>query len=279
MLQLLLLLGLKVNFCLGFVITRKTSRPLSYITSVPGDHVIGQRFKVTGIKYRDNKYANLKVFGDCGDPYGEVLSFLRHDDEIIAVGFKEFYGQTWIQHLVDEKKQGLYKGDSPRDVYLGWSPQDISGSRWLKRIDERSPGPREGYDSSNLFARIIRGEVPSHKVFETKESFAMLDAFPVARFHCLLLPKRPSMDIGDLSEADSSFLQDLPRLVAAVKKASGAPAVKVFTNAGAEAGQRVFHTHFHVVPRFDEEASLASSGKMIDPADADIVLSLLHQAL
>jgi histidine triad (HIT) family protein len=274
-----LVAALQLGVCLGFYPSRLISSKFSLTLQAVHSDIIGQRFKVTGVRYRDDKYANLKVYGDCGDPYDEVLSYLRHGDEILAVGYKDFNGQTWIQHLVDENKQGLYKGDCPRDVYLGWSPQDISGSRWLQQIDNRSAGPRTGYDANNIFAKIIRGEVPSYKVFESKDSFAILDAFPVARFHCLLLPTRPSMDISDLSGADYGFLQDLPRLVAAVKQASGAPAVKVFTNAGFEAGQRVFHTHFHVVPCFDENSDFSSNSGILCPMEAEETLRKIHDAL
>ena len=91
----------------------------------------------------------------------------------------------------------------------------------------KDPTP-DGYDHDNLFAKILRGDIPSFKVFETEQCYAFLDAFPVARFHCLIIPKIPSIDVGDLpADTASAFLMELPRLVAAVKKASGAPAVKV----------------------------------------------------
>eukprot|EP00614_Pseudopedinella_elastica_P010715 CAMPEP_0172601238 /NCGR_PEP_ID=MMETSP1068-20121228/21403_1 /TAXON_ID=35684 /ORGANISM="Pseudopedinella elastica, Strain CCMP716" /LENGTH=98 /DNA_ID=CAMNT_0013402159 /DNA_START=202 /DNA_END=494 /DNA_ORIENTATION=- len=97
----------------------------------------------------------------------------------------------------------------------------------------------------------------------------MLDAFPVARFHCLLLPKVASIDTTDLSpEAAEGFLKELPKLAAAVKKASGAPAVKILNNCGVEAGQIVFHTHFHVIPRFAKGDNLDSASTLISPDDA-----------
>ena len=97
----------------------------------------------------------------------------------------------------------------------------------------------------------------------------MLDAFPAERYHCLLLPKAACVDVGDLSPgAAAGVLRELPRLVAAVKQASGAPAVKVLSNAGAEAGQVVFHTHFHVIPRFTRSESLTSATTMVDKEQA-----------
>lgn len=244
--------------------------------------IIGSHLRVKGIEFREGKFANLKVYAEPGDPYGEVLSFLRHGDEIFAVGYKEFAGQSWVQHVVDEKARGLYKGDQPRDLHLGWSPRDISGSRWLEVVDEPTrtrPAP-PGYDASNVFARVLRGELPSFRVFETPFSVALLDVYPAARFHCLLISKQPSIDVSDLdANSASNFLRDLPRLVSAVKAASGAPGVQVISNVGAAAGQRVMHTHFHVIPRFSEADSLAPSLSMIGSEDASDSLSRLQEEL
>lgn len=138
----------------------------------------------------------------------------------------------------------------------------------------------EGYDPNNLFAKILRGEIPSHKVYETEHAFAILDAFPVARYHCLLLPKVASCNVGDLNvENAAGFLKELPRLVAAVKKASGAPSVKVISNAGAEAGQIIFHTHFHVIPRFKTNDSMESASTMVDKDEATESLTELQKHL
>lgn len=84
----------------------------------------------------EGRFANLKVFDDAGDPYGEVLSFLRHGDVIECTDYVVFAGQSWIQHLVDESKQGLYKGEEPKPPYTAWSPEDIAGFRWLHPVDE-----------------------------------------------------------------------------------------------------------------------------------------------
>lgn len=136
------------------------------------------------------------------------------------------------------------------------------------------------YDTNNLFAKIIRKEIPSYVVFETEHAYAMLDAFPVSRFHCLLLPKAESKDCSDLEpEIAAKFLSELPRLVKAVRAASGAPAIKVMSNAGAEAGQVVFHTHFHVIPRSSTSDSMASSASMIAPEEAAECLRILQANL
>lgn len=256
---------------------------------------VGRTFRVMGVNYREGAYANLKVFAEPGDPYGKVISLLRHGDEIVCTGYRNFAGQTWIEHMVDESERGLYLGDSPSEPYLAWSPQDISGSRWLQpmdvtvatSLDKNAASADEmlrqtpaGYDKDNLFAKIIRGEMPSYKVFETPSAYALLDAFPAARFHCLLLPKAASVDMSDLDASTAAaFLQELPRLAAAVKAASGAPAVQVISNAGAAAGQVVMHTHVHVVPRFGGEVGLEGASAMIEPEEAEACLMALESHL
>eukprot|EP00035_Acanthoeca_spectabilis_P022494 m.444076 g.444076 ORF g.444076 m.444076 type:complete len:146 (-) comp19042_c0_seq1:186-623(-) len=112
----------------------------------------------------------------------------------------------------------------------------------------------EGYDKGNLFAKIIAGEIPCHKVFETEHALAILDAFPTREGHCLLLPKGETVDVRDMSEdLAAKALSALPKLTSIVTKATGCSGVNVIANAGADAGQMVFHTHFHVIPRFPDD--------------------------
>ena len=101
------------------------------------------------------------------------------------------------------------------------------------------------YDNDNIFAKILKGEIPSYKIFETDHTVAILDAFPVTKGHALLLPKKIGFqDISEMSEQDSADLfAQLPKLCNLVKKATNAEAVNVFSNLGASAGQMVFHPH------------------------------------
>lgn len=96
----------------------------------------------------------------------------------------------------------------------------------------------EKYDPKNVFALIIAGKIPSYKIFETPHALAILDAYPCTAGHALLLPKAPCVSLLDMSpEVASAFLAELPRLSKLVQAATGAPAVKVIQNSGAEAGQ------------------------------------------
>ena len=126
------------------------------------------------------------------------------------------------------------------------------------------------YDSSNIFAKILRGEIPSHKVFETEHCVAILDAFPMAEGHSLLLPKAPCISVLDMSaDVAAHVLSQLPRLAKLVQAATGAPGVNILQNSGAVAGQVVFHCHFHVIPRFEgDKAVVLKKGVKLENADA-----------
>ena len=122
------------------------------------------------------------------------------------------------------------------------------------------------YDDSNVFAKILRGELPSHKIYEDAETFAFMDIMPRGDGHCLVIPKTPSRNILD---ADP---QSLATLIASVQKVSRA-VVKAFSADGVTVqqfnepagGQIVFHLHFHVIPRFDGVALRPHSGEMEKP--------------
>ena len=110
----------------------------------------GTRLRVNGVEMtrqsNDKRFANLKVYENPGDPYCEVLSFLRHGDVIVATGFEAYAGQSWVQHDVDESERGLHKGETPRSPYVGWSPCDLAGHVWLvpaddDEIDEEDDAP------------------------------------------------------------------------------------------------------------------------------------------
>ena len=122
------------------------------------------------------------------------------------------------------------------------------------------------YEDTNVFAKILRGELPSHKIYEDADTFAFMDIMPRGDGHCLVIPKTPSRNILD---ADP---QSLATLIASVQKVSRA-VVKAFSADGVTVqqfnepagGQIVFHLHFHVIPRFDGVALRPHSGEMEKP--------------
>lgn len=107
------------------------------------------------------------------------------------------------------------------------------------------------YDSDNIFAKIIGGDIPSAKVTETDDVIVIMDAFPQTKGHCLIIPKAPSRNFLEMGAADIAPLMEMVQKVGrAVTKALSPDGVMIGQFNGAPAGQTVFHTHFHVIPRY-----------------------------
>jgi len=108
------------------------------------------------------------------------------------------------------------------------------------------------YDPSNVFARILRGEIPAQKIFEDERTLAFMDVMPQADGHTLVIPKTEAENIFDLpQESLAATILTTQRIARAVQKAFDAPGILVAQLNGRGAGQSVFHIHFHVIPRFD----------------------------
>lgn len=109
----------------------------------------------------------------------------------------------------------------------------------------------EAYDPNNVFAKILRGEIPSHKVYEDEHTLAFMDVMPQTDGHTLVIPKAPSRNLLDAQPDQLGHLfATVQRVAKAVKVAFAADGVLVqqFNEAGA--GQTVFHLHVHILPRF-----------------------------
>ena len=107
----------------------------------------------------------------------------------------------------------------------------------------------EPYDDSNIFARILRGEVPSSKVYEDEQVLAFNDIHPLAPTHILVIPKGPYVSWDDFSEkASDAEIAGLVRAVGKVARDAGLvePGYRVLANVGAHGGQEVPHLHLHV---------------------------------
>jgi histidine triad (HIT) family protein len=124
-----------------------------------------------------------------------------------------------------------------------------------------------GYDSNNIFAKILRGELPAHKVYENDAVFAFLDIMPRAPGHTLVIPKAPARTFLDIDP------DDLAHLIKATQTVARA-AVKVFAADGLTiqqfnepaGGQVVFHLHVHVIPRRNGEPLKPPASFKEDPA-------------
>jgi histidine triad (HIT) family protein len=110
---------------------------------------------------------------------------------------------------------------------------------------------------ATIFTRIIKGEIPSFKVYEDDRVYAFLDIGPLSRGHVLVVPKEEAVTLDALSDESAGALgRVLPRLCRAVMQAAGAKAYNVLQNNGAMANQVVQHVHIHIIPKFEDGAGL-----------------------
>lgn len=106
------------------------------------------------------------------------------------------------------------------------------------------------YDNNNVFAKILRGEIPSVKVYEDAKTVAFMDVMPQADGHVLVIPKEAAENVFELStEGAAALMATTQRVAKAVKKGLTTPGIMIAQLNGAPAGQSVFHVHFHIIPR------------------------------
>jgi len=123
------------------------------------------------------------------------------------------------------------------------------------------------YDDQNIFAKILRGELPSHTVREDDHTLAIMDIMPRGDGHVLVLPKAPSRNILDIDAADLARTMEAVQIIArAVPKAFDADGVTIQQFNEPAGGQIVFHTHVHVIPRFAGVSLRPHTGEMEDHA-------------
>jgi histidine triad (HIT) family protein len=122
------------------------------------------------------------------------------------------------------------------------------------------------YDPENIFARILRGEIPCHKIYEDESNLGLMDIMPRGMGHCLVIPKVPVRNILD---APDSVLSTLYTTVAkvgrAAKSAYDADGLTIQQFNETAGGQMIFHMHVHIIPRFEGVALRPHSGEMEKP--------------
>lgn len=134
-----------------------------------------------------------------------------------------------------------------------------------------------------VFCRIIRGEVPAHRVYEDEGALAFLDIHPSAPGHTLIIPKAHAARVEDLSEADAAALfKVLHRLVGRIQAAVDALSSTIGVNNGPESGQEVPHVHIHVIPRFREDRGgiiqgIARSGRRPSREEMDRIAERIRE--
>lgn len=121
------------------------------------------------------------------------------------------------------------------------------------------------YDENNVFAKVLRGEIPCHKIYEDEDTLAFLDIMPRTEGHALVITKENARDLFDVSpKALAKLMAVVQKLAPQIKDAVGADGVLIQQFNGAAAGQTVFHLHVHIIPRKEGEALKPHAGKMAD---------------
>jgi histidine triad (HIT) family protein len=136
--------------------------------------------------------------------------------------------------------------------------------------------------ADTIFAKIIAGHIPCHKVYEDDRVLAFLDINPLTRGHTLVVPKEPAETLDRLSDESAAALgRVLPRICRAVIAATGVAQYNVLENNGAGAHQAVFHVHFHIIPRPNQNEGLgiAWAARSLDSKEAAELVKSITAAL
>jgi histidine triad (HIT) family protein len=136
--------------------------------------------------------------------------------------------------------------------------------------------------ADTIFSKIIRGEIPCHKIYEDDQVLAFLDVNPLTRGHTLVIPKEPAETLDKLSDdAAAAIGRVLPRICRAVMAATEAEQYNVLQNNGPMAHQAVFHVHFHIIPKREDGQGLGvgwNAGKL-DPDDGKALAAAIAAGL
>ena len=134
--------------------------------------------------------------------------------------------------------------------------------------------------ADTIFAKIVRGEIPCHRVYEDEKVLAFLDVNPISRGHTLVIPKEPAETLDVLSDdAAAAIGRVLPRLSRAVLAATGATAFNILQNNKPLAHQAVFHVHFHIIPKYDDGTGLGIGWKSQKLDDGEALAAAIADAL
>ncbi|WP_454916480.1 HIT family protein [Xanthobacter sediminis] len=136
------------------------------------------------------------------------------------------------------------------------------------------------YDPDNIFAKILRGELPAHKVYEDDDTLAFLDIMPRCPGHTLVIPKNPARNIFDIDAEDLARVARVAKTIAiAAKAAFKADGAIMMQFSEAAAGQEVFHLHIHVIPRHEGVAMKPPASQIEKPEVLAEHAALLRAAL
>ena len=136
------------------------------------------------------------------------------------------------------------------------------------------------YDPNNVFARILRGELPCVKVYEDEDTLAFMDIMPQTPGHTVVIPKEAAVDMMDLSpEGAARLIQTTQKIARATKTALDASAVTLVQRSGRDAGQTVFHVHFNIMPHYPGVTLKIHAQSMVDPKTLEPIAAKIRAAL
>ena len=134
--------------------------------------------------------------------------------------------------------------------------------------------------AETIFTKILRNEIPCHRVYEDELVLAFLDINPIAKGHTLVIPREPAETLDQLSEeAAAAIGKVLPRIARAVMEATGAKHYNILQNNGAPAHQAVMHVHFHIIPKHDDGSGLGIGWKSGKLEDGEALATAIADAL
>jgi histidine triad (HIT) family protein len=135
------------------------------------------------------------------------------------------------------------------------------------------------HDENCIFCKIIKGEIPSYKIYEDEEILAFLDAFPTNKGHTLIIPKT---HVENIFEVDTKTLQNISKkaqiISKNIKEKLNCHGINILQNNGKQAGQDVFHYHMHIIPRYEDDnvrIKFNSQHEMITPEIANKIIKEL----
>ena len=136
------------------------------------------------------------------------------------------------------------------------------------------------YDPNNTFGKILRGEIPSHKIYEDEHTLAFMDVMPHVDGHCLVIPKVGSRNLLDAKvEHLTPLMATVQKVARAAKTAFKADGVQIRQYNEPAAGQTVFHLHFHIMPMNEGQPLRGHSGKMADQTVLAMQAEMIKKAL
>ena len=134
--------------------------------------------------------------------------------------------------------------------------------------------------AETIFSKILRDEIPCHRIYEDDRVLAFLDINPISKGHTLVIPREPAETLDQLSEESAAAIgKVLPRIARAVLAATGAKHFNILQNNGAPAHQAVFHVHFHIIPKYDDGSGLGIGWKQSKLDDGEALAAAIADAL